>query len=108
MPPATLTPVEVPCIRTKLPGPNAKRIIAADERLISPSYTRSYPLVASRGHGIMIEDVDGNEFYDFCAGIAVSQVGAAAVTREELAEALRQAPPVHLEQWLGTAVVPEP
>ncbi|PSH05709.1 MAG: aspartate aminotransferase family protein [Acidobacteria bacterium] len=75
MPPATLTPVEVPCIRTKLPGPNAKRIIAADERLISPSYTRSYPLVASRGHGIMIEDVDGNEFYDFCAGIAVASTG---------------------------------
>lgn len=38
---------------------------------------------------------------NFCAGIAVSQVGAAAVTREELAEALAQAPPVHLEYWLG-------
>jgi rfaE bifunctional protein kinase chain/domain len=45
---------------------------------------------------------------NFCAGIAVSQVGAAAVTREELAEALRQAPPVHMEQWLGPAVVSEP
>jgi 4-aminobutyrate aminotransferase len=62
-------------IRTKLPGPNARRIIAADDRLISPSYTRSYPLVAKRGRGIMIEDVDGNEFFDFSAGIAVTSTG---------------------------------
>ena len=57
-----------PMIRTRLPGPNARRIIEADERLISPSYTRSYPLVAKSGRGIVIEDVDGNEFFDFSAG----------------------------------------
>ena len=64
-----------PVIRTALPGPNAKRILAGDERLISPSYTRSYPLVAKRGRGVMIEDVDGNEFMDFAAGIAVCSTG---------------------------------
>jgi 4-aminobutyrate aminotransferase len=64
-----------PNIKTALPGPNAKRILAADERLISPSYTRSYPLVAKRGRGVMIEDVDGNEFMDFAAGIAVCSTG---------------------------------
>src|SRR5271169_1813362 len=64
-----------PIIRTRLPGPNARRIIAADERLISPSYTRSYPLVAKSGRGIVIEDVDGNEFFDFSAGIAVVSTG---------------------------------
>lgn len=64
-----------PTIRTALPGPNAKRILEADQELISPSYTRSYPLVAKCGRGVMIEDVDGNEFLDFAAGIAVTSTG---------------------------------
>jgi 4-aminobutyrate aminotransferase len=64
-----------PNIKTALPGPNAKRILAGDEQFISPSYTRSYPLVAKRGRGVMIEDVDGNEFMDFAAGIAVCSTG---------------------------------
>jgi 4-aminobutyrate aminotransferase len=75
MPPSTFASADRPIIRTKLPGPNARRIIAADLRLISPSYTRSYPLVAKRGRGILIEDVDGNEFFDFSAGIAVASTG---------------------------------
>jgi 4-aminobutyrate aminotransferase len=58
-----------------LPGPKAKAAIAADDRLISPSYTRSYPLVAKRGCGIRVEDVDGNEFLDFAAGIGVNSTG---------------------------------
>ena len=58
-----------------LPGPKAKVAVAADDRLISPSYTRSYPLVAKRGRGCRIEDVDGNEFLDFAAGIAVTSTG---------------------------------
>jgi len=65
----------LPKIKTTLPGPNAKRIIADDDRLISPSYTRSYPLVVKRGRGAIIEDVDGNEFLDFSAGIAVTSTG---------------------------------
>ncbi len=72
----TLNPtIAGPMIRTRLPGPNARRIIEADERFISPSYTRSYPLVAKSGRGIVIEDVDGNEFFDFSAGIAVVSTG---------------------------------
>ena len=58
-----------------LPGPKARAAVEADERLISPSYTRSYPLVAKRGRGIRVEDVDGNEFLDFAAGIAVTSTG---------------------------------
>ena len=69
------TMIAGPMIRTKLPGPNARRILEADERLMSPSYTRSYPLVAKRGRGMLIEDVDGNEFLDFTAGIAVCATG---------------------------------
>jgi 4-aminobutyrate aminotransferase len=58
-----------------LPGPKAKAAVEADDRLISPSYTRSYPLVAKRGRGLRVEDVDGNEFLDFAAGIAVNSTG---------------------------------
>src|SRR5438045_8035392 len=64
-----------PNIKTSLPGPNARRILEADNRLISPSYTRSYPLVVKRGRGAVIEDVDGNTFLDFSAGIAVVSTG---------------------------------
>ena len=58
-----------------LPGPKARAAVEADHRLISPSYTRSYPLVAKRGRGVRIEDADGNEFLDFAAGIAVVSTG---------------------------------
>ena len=58
-----------------VPGPKAKAAVEADGRLISPSYTRSYPLVAKRGRGCRVEDVDGNEFLDFAAGIAVTSTG---------------------------------
>src|SRR5213082_3129077 len=64
-----------PKIKTALPGPNAKRILAGDEKYISPSYTRSYPMVAKSGRGIVVTDVDGNEFFDFSAGIAVTSTG---------------------------------
>jgi len=64
-----------PRLKTILPGPLAKRIVADDARLISPSYTRSYPLVAKSGRGLRITDVDGNEFLDFAAGIAVTSTG---------------------------------
>jgi 4-aminobutyrate aminotransferase len=58
-----------------LPGPKATAIVAADDRLMSPSYTRSYPLVAKSGRGLRVEDVDGNTFLDFAAGIAVTSTG---------------------------------
>jgi len=64
-----------PKLKTAIPGPNAKRILAGDAKYISPSYTRSYPLVAKRGHGIVVKDADGNEFFDFSAGIAVTSTG---------------------------------
>ena len=64
-----------PKLKTAIPGPNAKRIVAGDDKYISPSYTRSYQMVAKRGHGIVVEDVDGNEFFDFSAGIAVTSTG---------------------------------
>jgi len=67
--------LRAPQIITPLPGPKAKRVLEADQQYISPSYTRSYPLVAKRGRGCVIEDVDGNTFLDFAAGIAVTSTG---------------------------------
>src|SRR5204863_8132007 len=65
----------IPQIFGAVPGPNAARIIDRDKRILSPSYTRSYPLVAERGEGAIVIDVDGNRFLDFNAGIAVVATG---------------------------------
>ena len=64
-----------PEIRTSLPGPRAQAIIARDAQVVSPSYTRDYPLVIARGEGALVEDVDGNVFLDCTAGIAVTSTG---------------------------------
>jgi 4-aminobutyrate aminotransferase len=64
-----------PKLHGPIPGPNAQKIVARDEALMSPSYTRSYPLVVASGKGCRITDVDGNEFLDFTAGIAVNSTG---------------------------------
>src|SRR5437899_10283860 len=82
---------KLPRLGSPRPGPAAKRIWQLDSRYISPSYTRSYPLVAKTGRGAMIEDVDGNVFLDFTAGIAVVSTGhchpeVVAAVQEQAAE----------------------
>jgi len=72
---AITSETRLPVLVTPLPGPNAKKLIALDEQFVSPSYTRSYPMVAKIGRGAMVEDVDGNVFLDFAAGIAVVSTG---------------------------------
>jgi len=67
--------VRIAQINTSLPGPEARRVLALDHQFVSPSYTRDYPLVAKRGQGAIVEDVDGNFFLDFAAGIAVVSTG---------------------------------
>src|SRR6476660_248012 len=64
-----------PHLITSLPGPKAQALIERDERYSSPSYTRDYPLVVERASGAVVEDVDGNRFLDFAAGIAVCATG---------------------------------
>jgi 4-aminobutyrate aminotransferase len=71
----TLTAKKLPEIKTALPGPKAQEMLERDQKYISPSYTRSYPLVMKRGSGALIEDVDGNTFLDFNAGVAVCALG---------------------------------
>jgi len=67
----------LPNLVTPLPGPNARGIIERDAKIMSPSYTRGYPFVMARGEGAIVEDVDGNRFLDFNAGIAVVATGHA-------------------------------
>ena len=68
---------DAPHLVTELPGPKARAHIAFDERYTSPSLPRAYPIVPVRGRGSVIEDIDGNRFLDFCAGIAVNATGHA-------------------------------
>jgi 4-aminobutyrate aminotransferase len=79
--------------KTRLPGPKARALLERDARFISPSYTRGYPLVIARGRGLWVEDVDGNTFLDFTAGIAVNATGhchpdVVAAIREQAGEFL--------------------
>jgi 4-aminobutyrate aminotransferase len=65
----------VPHIVTELPGPKARAHLEFDRQWTSPSVPRAYPIVPVRGEGCTIEDIDGNLFLDFNAGIAVTSTG---------------------------------
>ncbi|HXG92699.1 MAG TPA: acetyl ornithine aminotransferase family protein [Blastocatellia bacterium] len=78
---------KLPEIKTELPGPKTIELLEKDAKYVSPSYTRSYPLMARRGYGAIIEDVDGNTFLDFNAGVAVAALGHA---HPEIAEVIAQ------------------
>ena len=67
--------MKTPHIRTELPGPNARALLARDASVTSPSYPRDYPFVMDHGRGAEVWDVDGNRFLDFAAGIAVCSTG---------------------------------
>ncbi|HEX2451989.1 MAG TPA: acetyl ornithine aminotransferase family protein [Gemmatimonadales bacterium] len=66
---------DYPRIVTPPPGPAARAIIARDEAWTSTSYIKEYPLAIAGGAGAMAEDVDGNRYIDFMAGIAVTSTG---------------------------------
>jgi 4-aminobutyrate aminotransferase len=66
-----------PHIKTELPGPKARAMLARDFPVASPSYPRDYPFVMSHGCGTEVWDVDGNRFLDFMSGIAVCATGHA-------------------------------
>src|SRR5438034_9138219 len=66
-----------PRLTTSLPGPLAAQLIQRDALAMSPSFTRAYPFGMERGEGCWVTDVDGNEFLDFTAGIAVCATGHA-------------------------------
>ncbi len=81
----------VPDLVTEIPGPKARAHVAYDETWTSPSLPRAYPIVPVRGEGLTVEDIDGNLFLDFAAGIAVNSTGhshpqVVAAIKEQAAE----------------------
>ncbi|MFO1539173.1 MAG: aminotransferase class III-fold pyridoxal phosphate-dependent enzyme [Chloroflexota bacterium] len=85
-------PRPLPDLVTEIPGPRTRAHVARDHAVTSPSLPRAYPFAPLRGSGCAIEDLDGNLFLDFNAGIAVNSTGhahpavVAAIARQ--AEAL--------------------
>jgi len=67
--------MKAPHIKVKPPGPKAQQLVDRDRQYTTPAYGRVYPLVVKRAQGMMVEDVDGNIFLDFMAGIAVANTG---------------------------------
>lgn len=63
-------------VSTTLPGPKGAAVVKRTSKYISPSMARFYPLVVDAAHGSIVKDVDGNQFIDFAAGIAVLSTGS--------------------------------
>jgi 4-aminobutyrate aminotransferase len=83
----------VPHLVTSLPGPRAQAVVALNDRAVTPSLPHVYPMVVKRAQGTVVEDVDGNRFLDFAAGIAVCSTGhchprVVAAIREQAARLL--------------------
>ncbi len=74
-------------VSTKLPGPKATAVVKGTEEYVSPSIARFYPLVIESAHGSLVRDVDGNQFIDFAAGIAVLSTGS---THPKVVEAINR------------------
>jgi 4-aminobutyrate aminotransferase len=72
---ADLVRADLPNLIGEVPGPRARAVIERDQRVVSSSYTRCYPLVLDHGEGAIVQDVDGNRYLDFNAGIAVVASG---------------------------------
>jgi len=73
---ATAIAARRPQIKTELPGPKGRAIVEADAQYVNPAYPRpDFKLVAERGEGVWVTDVDGNVFLDCNAGVAVCSTG---------------------------------
>ncbi len=93
--------VSNPHLKTELPGPNARAMLARDVQVASPSYPRDYPFVMSHGRGTEVWDVDGNRFLDFVAGIAVCATGHAHPKVVDRDQGGGRQVPAHLERLLA-------
>jgi len=64
-----------PKIMVPPPGPRARKLIERDGEMLSPSLTRTAPLVGVEAEGMWVKDIDGNVYLDFGSGIAAVNVG---------------------------------
>lgn len=74
-------------VEGKLPGAKGALVVKRTAKYISPSFARFYPLVVDSAHGCLVKDVDGNQFIDFAAGIAVLSTGS---THPEVVQAIKR------------------
>ena len=62
-------------VTEQVPGPKASAVLARRADTVPSAIKCVYPVVIERGEGAMIEDVDGNRFVDWTAGVGVLNVG---------------------------------
>jgi 4-aminobutyrate aminotransferase len=61
-------------------------VVSKTREYLSPSISHFYPLAVESAHGSLVKDVDGNQFIDFAAGIAVLSTGS---THPKVVEAIK-------------------
>ena len=78
-------------LKTAVPGPKSRKLMARRLRAVARGPFHATPVFLARARGAVIEDVDGNRFLDFAAGIGVANAGhaPAAVVKAAAAAAAR-------------------
>jgi 4-aminobutyrate aminotransferase/(S)-3-amino-2-methylpropionate transaminase len=74
-------------LATEIPGPRSRELLARRESAVPKAVFNTVPVFAERARGAIVQDVDGNRFIDFGAGLAVLNVGNAA---PQVVEAIRR------------------
>jgi 4-aminobutyrate aminotransferase/(S)-3-amino-2-methylpropionate transaminase len=65
-------------VTTAVPGPKSKAIFDMEQKFIAPgvqTIATLSGLALEKGEGCVVEDVDGNRYIDFFAGVAVASLG---------------------------------
>jgi 4-aminobutyrate aminotransferase / (S)-3-amino-2-methylpropionate transaminase / 5-aminovalerate transaminase len=62
-------------IRTEIPGPHSRALMARREAAVPRGPYNSTPVFMASAEGAMLEDVDGNRYLDFAGGIGCLNVG---------------------------------
>ena len=74
-------------LRTDVPGPRSREILARKERVIAEPLSIYLPLVIAEARGATLTDVDGNTFVDFAGGVGCMNVGH---SHPRVVEAIRE------------------
>ncbi len=62
-------------LRTEIPGPESRALIARREAATPPGAAKLTPIAVASAHGAAVTDVDGNRFIDLAGGIGTLAVG---------------------------------
>ena len=74
-------------IKTPIPGPKSLDLMRARQAAIPRGPLNLTPIAMARGEGALLEDIDGNRYIDFAAGIGVLNSGHAP---KEVVKAIQQ------------------